>query len=96
MTKQQTITVETSSLLIVRGTGSIRAWCSRCGQEAEMVALGNVGVISNLDQDTVENWINAEDLHHSKAADGSPVVCLNSLLDHLGRSNQLSAGRASI
>lgn len=80
MAKQTKITIETDSLFIVRGRGSARVWCPLCQADAEMIALENVGVISNLDRPAVEKWFNSGELHRSQAADGSALVCLNSLL----------------
>ena len=80
MVKQTKITIETDSLLILRGRSSVRAWCPRCQADVEMIALDNVGVVSNLDSPVVEKWLNSRELHRSQAADGSAVVCLNSLL----------------
>jgi hypothetical protein len=45
-----------------------------------MVALENAGVISNLDRPALEEWLNSGNLHRSQAADGSVLICLNSLL----------------
>jgi hypothetical protein len=80
MAKQTKITIETDSLLILRGGNSTRAWCPRCAAEGEMIALKNTGVISNLETPLLEEWLNAGELHRSQAADGSILVCLNSLL----------------
>ena len=80
MAKQTKITIETESLLILRGGTSARAWCSLCQADAEMIALDSVGVISNLDRPAVEKWLNSGELHRSQAADGSALVCMNSLL----------------
>ena len=80
MAKQTKIMIETHSLLIVRSQSSARAWCPRCQANAEMIAFDNVGVISNLDRPAVEKWLNSGELHRSQAADGSALVCLNSLL----------------
>lgn len=80
MAKQTKITVETDSLLILRGRNSKRAWCPRCAAEGEMIALENAGVISNLDRPALEEWLNSEALHRLQAADGSSLICLNSLL----------------
>ncbi len=80
MAKQTTITVETDSLLIVRGRNSTRAWCPKCGAEAEMVSIESMGVITNLDRSKLEKWLNSDVLHRSKSADGSAQICLNSLL----------------
>jgi hypothetical protein len=80
MAKRTKITIETDSLLMLRGRNSRRAWCPLCAAEGEMIALENVGVISNLDRPALEEWLNSEVLHRSQAADGSEVICLNSLL----------------
>jgi len=80
MAKQTKITMETDSLLILRGRNSNRAWCPQCSAEAEMIALENVGVISNLDRSAVEEWLNSGELHRSKLPGGSALICLNSLL----------------
>jgi hypothetical protein len=41
---------------------------------------GVVGVISNLSPQEVERWFESEDLHHTMAADGAHLICLNSML----------------
>jgi hypothetical protein len=83
MTKQTRITIETDSVLLLRGPGSTRALCPHCGAESEMLALENLQVISNLDRPTVEEWINSSELHRLQAEDGSALICLNSLLARL-------------
>jgi hypothetical protein len=45
-----------------------------------MIALESIGVISNLDQPALEEWLNSGELHRSQTSDGSVLVCLNSLL----------------
>lgn len=80
MAKLTKITIECNSLLILRARSSTRAWCPQCGADAEMIAFENVGVISNLDQPALKAWLNSGELHQSHAADGSALVCLNSLL----------------
>ena len=83
MAKRTNITIESDSLLILRGRTSSRVWCSRRGADAEMIAFDNIGVISNLDRMAMEEWLNSRELHRSQAADGSTQVCLNSLLTRM-------------
>ena len=45
-----------------------------------MIALEETGVISNLERPALEDWLNSDELHRSQAADGSTLICLNSLL----------------
>ncbi len=80
MAKQTTITIETESLVMLRGKASRRIWCERCATEGEMIALESIGVISNLGPSAIEEWLNHGELHRSEMADGSIVICLKSLL----------------
>jgi hypothetical protein len=80
MAKQTKITIETDSLLILRSRNSRREWCPLCAADGEMIALENAGVISNLERPALEEWLNSGNLHRSQAADGSVLICLNSLL----------------
>ncbi len=80
MAKQTTITFETESLLVLQARSSDRHWCPACGAEVEMIAMEQVGVVSNLDQPAVEQWLNSAGLHRSQAPNGSTLLCLNSLL----------------
>ena len=94
MARTTTITVETSSMMVLRAGGSMRAWCPQCAAEAEMVSLRSFGVISNLDRSALEEWLNSGHIHRNEAADGSATVCLNSLLDHLTGGNPAERGTA--
>jgi Mg2+ and Co2+ transporter CorA len=80
MSKQTKITIETDSLLILRGQNSQCTWCPMCEAEREMIALENLGVISNLDRRALEEWLNSGEMHRVETADGSTLICLNSLL----------------
>ena len=83
MSKETKITIETDSLLILRGRTPLRAWCPGCGFEVEMIPVDSVGVISNLAPPDVKAWIQSEDLHHTMAADGGHLICLNSMLKRI-------------
>jgi len=80
MAKQITITIETDSLWIMRSRSSGSAWCPQCGAEVETLALESVGVLSNSERTALEKWLNSGQLHRPQAADGSALICLNSLL----------------
>ena len=86
MAKQTKITIETDSVLVLRGRSSLRAWCPQCGTEGEMVPIEGLGVISNLAPPDVEAWLESETIHRLRAADGSPLICLNSLLKQVQKS----------
>ncbi len=80
MAKRTTITMETDSLLVLRGRIPLRAWCPECGAEAEMVPLDDLGVVSNLPPREVQAWLESEDLHRTTAPDGTHMICLQSML----------------
>ena len=71
MAKRTRITIETDSLLVLRGRKPLRAWCPQCGAAAEMIPLNDVGVISNLPTVEVQTWMESPDLHHTKTAGGA-------------------------
>jgi hypothetical protein len=89
MSKQTKITIETESLLILRGRYSRRAWCPQCAAEAEVIALEEVGVISNLDRSAFEQWVNSPGLHRSETPTGSTLICLNSLLARVQKTKTI-------
>ena len=80
MAKQTRITIESDSLLILRCQSTMCAWCSRCAAEVDTIAMEDTGVISDLGQPALEEWLNSEKLHRLQAADGSELTCLSSLL----------------
>ena len=70
--KQTTITIETTSLLILRAGNSKVMWCPACGAEVEMLELSTreISALGKLPRD----------VHRSDAPDGGALICLKSLL----------------
>jgi hypothetical protein len=96
MAKQTTITIETKSLLILHSRSSRAAYCPDCGAEVEMIAFDDNGVISSLDRAALEQWLNSGELHHADAADGSSLICLNSLAARVRNTNPANRGLARL
>ncbi|HTT20349.1 MAG TPA: hypothetical protein VMG82_15475 [Candidatus Sulfotelmatobacter sp.] len=86
MTKQTKITIETNSLVVMRGAVSLRRWCPQCAAEGEVIPFDGIGVISNLTPSEVQAWLESEVIHHSQAPDGTRLICLNSLLKRVQKS----------
>lgn len=86
MAKQTKITIETDSLLILRGRSSLRTWCHQCGDEVEVIPMEGVGVVSNLSAPEVNAWIQSDDLHRTHTPEGGALICLNSLLKRVQKS----------
>jgi hypothetical protein len=90
MFRQTKITIETESLLILRGRNFRRTWCPQCAAEGEVIALEEVGIISNLDRSAFEEWVNSGELHCSETPNGTTLICLNSLLARVQKPKIIS------
>ncbi len=86
MARQTRITIKTESLLVLKGSSSLRGWCPRCQAVGRLIPIEGVGVISNLAPGAVRTWMESEELHHSRSADDGPLICLNSLLKRVQRT----------
>jgi len=86
MAKHTKITIETDSLLVLRGRKALRAWCPQCAAESEMIPLGGIEVISNLSPAEVEIWLESEAIHRSQPTNGTSLICLNSLLKRVQKT----------
>lgn len=80
MAKQVTITIETNSVAVLRARTSGRVWCRSCGTEGEALMLGPSNRADNAGRAVLQQLIAQNDVHHEQAPDGSPLICLNSLL----------------
>src|SRR5208282_3201287 len=89
--KRTEITLETDRIWIIRKSHSRRAWCAECGREVDMVVLKEAEVLSGMTQPMLSQPLTTQPMlpggrgdsrgwHWSEAADGSPLVCLESLL----------------
>ena len=86
MAKRTKITIETDSLVILRGRSSVLGWCPQCAAQGDMIPIEGLGVISNLAPIEVEQWLESEAIHRSQAADGASLICLNSLLKRVQKT----------
>src|SRR5215471_15377843 len=90
MARRTTITIETTSLLVLRSRNSKRAWCRECGAQAEMFTLekGDFGTPNTA---PFEKWLSSGELHHLELPDGSSLVCLNSFLALVETTNSANS-----
>ena len=84
--KRMEITVETDQILVICRSQATRGWCAECGREVEMVTLDEAGALSGGDAQTPKPQAmlpgrgDGRGWHWSQAADGTPLICLESLL----------------
>ena len=88
MAKQMTLMVETDSLLIIRGTAR-SGWCQRCATEVEILALRDLGMLSQLERQALQLWLH----YQVDSEDGAALICLNSLLVRDRNTKQLAAAK---
>lgn len=96
MAKQTTLTIETDSLLILRGQTSNHAWCPQCSAEGEMIEVENLRVVSNLEPQALHQWLNSAELHRLQTPGGSVLICMNSLLARVENARTSTAQRLQL
>lgn len=79
------MTIQTDQLLIIRGHASTRGWCPECGREVDMLGLKEAEALGGAPhpltiQPLLPGWAVSRGWHWSQAPDGSPQVCLESVL----------------
>jgi len=79
MARETTITIETKSLLILRSASSTKAWCPVCAAQVEMLLLDIAGLTAGHAPELAQ-WLNSAGMHCVEGADGSSLLCLDSLL----------------
>ena len=79
MARQTTITIETKSLLILRSKNSTEAWCPVCGARVETLLLDSAGLLAEH-VPLLAQWLDSGEVHRVESADGSSLLCLDSLL----------------
>ena len=83
--KRTEITMETDRVFIIRNSHSTRGWCSECGREVAMVGVKEAEVLRGKAQlfsaqPMLPGCGASRGVHWSLASDGSPLVCLESVL----------------
>lgn len=93
--REMEITVETEQVWIIRGVHAKRGWCAGCGRQANLVGLKEAAVLCGLGQGSIAHppldplpssarlfpfSPDGSEWHWSHAADGSPLICVESLL----------------
>lgn len=70
------ITLETKRLLMLRKSIKTKTWCAECNAETDFVNKGEINdILEKLDRK-----IETDKLHKMLAADGTILICLESLL----------------
>ena len=82
-TRRMQITIETDQVTVIRRRHSTRTWCGECGSEVDVVRIEEAGVLIGMTQPVLRDYAKAQRWHLCEAADGSLLICLDSLLRSL-------------
>jgi hypothetical protein len=87
MAKRMTIKITNEAFLFLRGSSTRIGWCPSCVRESEMLTLERACAFHGGESTSFVKWLESTDVHRSRVADGSWLICLRSLLDCLQNRN---------
>ena len=73
------ITFQTDRLVLIRGRRST-GWCHHCGREVGMVALSQAVALAGGSEPVLPDPAQSQGWHISEDQNGSPLICLESVL----------------
>jgi hypothetical protein len=87
MAKRITIRITSEAFLFLRCSGTQNGWCPSCVRESKMLTLERASAFYRGESASFVEWLELTDVHRSRAADGSWLICLRSLLDCFQNKN---------
>ena len=78
--KRTRITIETEQILMIQQRSSNRRWCPECSKVVEMVRFAQAATLAGVSLGVLRECVSAEPWHVAEAQDGTPMICLDSLL----------------
>jgi hypothetical protein len=82
--KRIEITIKTDRVVIIRRTRLTQGQCQECGCEADMVDMTTAAELTGMTDRMLRDLMDVQGLHLGQSADGSPRICLESLLKSKG------------
>jgi hypothetical protein len=82
------ITIQTERLVLIQRRRSTRAWCQQCGREVEMVGLSQAAALAAGGKPVLPDSSQGQGWHVSEDQNGSPLICLESVLKSIGDNSQ--------
>jgi hypothetical protein len=80
--------IETHEFWVVRRPELLtRAWCAGCGEEAGHLAAEHAARASGTTLRALCRLVEAGRLHSTETADGSLLVCVNSLMEQTSKGD---------
>jgi hypothetical protein len=88
------ISIQTDRRVVIYATGLGLVWCQQCGADREVVTPQTAGRLAESMLVDLANGTLPPGLHVLPCSDGSPHVCLESLLQLAGSENNKLSGTA--
>jgi hypothetical protein len=94
MKKRTEITIETERVVVLGGVGRevVAQWCEKCGTESRLIAPDAAAALLGIATQAILRWAEAAGLHFAAGADGSQLLCLNSLPRDEARTQAVEMG----
>ncbi len=83
------ITIQTDRRVEIYAAGVGRTWCQQCDTEVEVVTWQTASLLANSLRVDLTHGAAPSDLHMPVASDGTPLICLESLLELARSVNRL-------
>ena len=82
MKKTMTLTIETRRVFVIPSqAASRRAVCEACGEAVCLVTPDEAARLARVSPRAIYRCVEGGSLHFTEAADGTLLICLNSLLN---------------
>jgi hypothetical protein len=75
MLKRTEITIETETLVVVRGSGARPEWCSACGQVVDALTVDAAARAAVVRSRAVFRWVEEELVHYGETPQGLLWIC---------------------
>jgi hypothetical protein len=85
--KRTEITIQTDQVVLIRRRVRARRWCPECGSEVDVVDLVQSQALT-VAQARLNGGTQARKWHYLEGPDGTPLVCLESLLGRASGHSQ--------
>jgi hypothetical protein len=81
----RTITFRKERLLVISQLRSVEAWCEECGATVPRLSTKQAATIATVSEEEIFGELEAGHLHGARTNEAEGLICLNSLLKHMGQ-----------
>lgn len=90
--KRTRITIETEQVLMIQRHSSNRRWCPECCRVVEMLRFAQAAALAGVPSAVLRECARTQPWHVAEAQDGTPMICLDSLLKAQAEKSDVEQG----